>query len=68
MFLKLFKHIVIKHSKHTFDLSNPDTVIVNERFSYQRFHCKKCDKTLCLDYEQMINLPYSMSHGCAKNK
>ena len=65
--------------KHDFDLDNPliDHVKITEEHSLSGetkvknitltgFVCKKCDKVLWLDIEDMDNLPKSMSHGCVR--
>ena len=59
--------------KHEFDLENPvkQTVGISDRewtgiYTYEKYTCKKCSKTLCLDLWQMKKLPFSMKYGCTK--
>ena len=57
--------------RHDFDLDNPsinhidvengDEIDTYIMFTYR---CKNCEKTLTLDYNEMLNLPKQMLYGC----
>lgn len=41
--------------KHKFDLENPE-IVLGSGYPFQRYHCKNCHKTLCLELWQMLAL------------
>jgi len=61
---------ILTRDKHEFDLDNPVTVDTGFKWpggksiTFQRYECTKCKKGLCLDYGQMLDLPFEMQHGC----
>lgn len=62
MFDKLHAKLT-KQKLHDFDLDNPEDVPFH-KYLFHRYHCKNCNKTLMLDHEQMLDLPWEMKIGC----
>jgi hypothetical protein len=54
---------VFRRDRHVFDLKNPEMQNTHG-YSWPRFRCKRCGKTLGLDRWQMKSLPREMAYGC----